>query len=61
MPIDPRIALSRATPEGEAEYQIFVSRLRQYWADLAPIPRQPRLAKFNVQWSLDHRPTRLPP
>lgn len=58
MAIDPMIALSRATPEGEAEYQVFVSQLRQYWSDLEAIPRQPSLAKFDVQngvWTIGRR------
>ena len=62
MAIDPMIALSRATPEGDAEYRSFITQLRQYWSDLEPIAAQPRLAKVDVQngvWVIgrrDHHP-----
>lgn len=49
MPVDPMVALSRATPEGEVEYQQFVSQLRQYWPDIEAIPRQPQLARVDVK------------
>lgn len=55
--INPNIALARATPEGESEYRAFVAKLRQFWPDLEPIPKQPSLSKVDVKngvWVVGH-------
>jgi hypothetical protein len=48
-PIDPTVVLARATPEGDAEYRALITQLRHLWADLEPIPQQPRLSRVDVK------------